>query len=90
MKTLSLRLGAVEWPLIPNLTDEDAEIVARSPITREVMAHLWRRQIAGAKEHGGPMQPGDAVPDALVEALAESLDLSQYLTKAIIERDVKR
>lgn len=80
-----LRIGLSEYKLL-DITPQEAEIAIRSTITREVTAHLWRRQIDGATEHGGPMQPGDAVPDALVEALAEALDLSQYLTKHLLER----
>ncbi len=75
-----------DWTILSSLTDEEAQIVKESAITREVTAALWRKQIDGAKEHGHAMQLGDDV-DALRNALDETIDLAQYLMKELGERD---
>jgi len=89
--TLSLgELGSpthLDWRILFPLTEEEARIVQDSDITRRVVADLWTKQIAGAKEHDGPMQSGDSV-DALQNAYEEALDLTQYLQKLLQERNV--
>ena len=73
----------IDWDLL-DLTEDEANIVVASQITRDTVKALWRKQIDGAKEHGYAMQPGDDV-DALQNAFEETLDLAQYLMKAIRE-----
>lgn len=73
------------WILLPWLTDEEAQIVKESGITRQVTIALWRKQIDGAKEHGHAMSLGDDV-NALRNALEEAIDLTQYLMKELMER----
>ncbi|KKM72051.1 hypothetical protein LCGC14_1424520 [marine sediment metagenome] len=70
--------------ILTELDLEETRIVKESEITRTVTASLWRKQIDGAKEHGRVMRPGDDV-DALQNAFEETLDLAQYLMKAITE-----
>lgn len=88
MPMLRLTLGTAEWNLL-SLSDEEAQIVVRSHITRRVTENLWRRQIDGATEHGGPMQPGETLVDGIKEALAEAIDMSQYLMKVVMEGNGK-
>lgn len=88
--TLNLELlnpdGSVDclWTLL-KLEDKEAQLVLDSGVTVEVTRALWRKQIAGVREHGFAMQPGDDV-DAILNAFEEALDLSQYLMKMIEER----
>ena len=76
-----------EWGLLHIQTDEEKHIVRESHITKLVTAALWKKQIAGAKEHGHVMNAFDGKVNALAEAFQEALDLTQYLAKARMERN---
>ena len=72
--------------VLGGLDKEGAEIVKKSRITWDVTAALWRKQVAGAKEHGFVMDAFDGKVDGLTEAFQEALDLTQYLMKMRLER----
>jgi hypothetical protein len=74
------------WGVLGGLDEEGAEIIKQSAITQGVTAALWRKQVAGAKEHGHVMNAFDGKVDGLTEAFAEALDLTQYLMKMRLER----
>lgn len=52
----------------------------------EVIAYIERRKAVGIERYGTVLQPHNG-RDALIDAFEESIDLSQYLAQAIIERD---
>lgn len=79
-----LEIGSTVIPL-GDFTQAERDILERSIITHQVIRTLLRRQVDGALEHGGPMQPGDPEPHSIEEALAEAIDMAQYLTKATME-----
>ena len=75
------REEVTSWGLVGGLGEEEAKIIGESRITQDVTAALWRKQLAGAKEHGFVMQAFDGKLDGLTEAFYEALDLTQYLMK---------
>jgi hypothetical protein len=53
-----------------------------------VIQDLLKREQAGIKEYGTPLQAGNG-RDALVDAYQEALDMAQYLKQAILERGMQ-
>lgn len=62
-------------------------MTVEAPVLDAVIADLVARAELGNEKFGGPMRPFDG-RDALREAYEESLDLTMYLRKELLERDL--